>query len=612
MRLPYMKAPAKKSRKQIIRFGGVNYSQDYGDGELLESLGLSSEQFPCMSQRAGRKTAGTYISPTGLYARGELCVVDGDSFLYGGRAVGHVTPGEKQFATINTKIVIFPDKVYYDTSEDKFGSLEASYPFFPGDATFTENTVTVPQQSYIDLSGDDTPTISFPDGAAAITVYTGASIDKNSGALTLSGGAAKTVAELEAGDIIQHECDSDKEYMVVKSCAGQSDDSYQVSYTLHAATLHSYPVFEDVFTAGDAIELSGCTSLPGNNGSHIVRSISGRTMTFDSNIFSAGAEAGTVMAERRVPDLSCICECDNRIWGAEGTTIWASALGDPKNFHVYDGLETDSYFVPVGSDGDFTGCIAYSGTVLFWKEHCVHKIMGKTPREYSYNTYTVQGLQAGSEKSMVIINETLFYKGRNGVYAYTGSTPELLTERFGSRRFTNGVAGSDGQRYYISMQTERGSWELYVFDTLRGIWLREDELHAADWAYLDGTLYFLDADTGKVMATSQDRSEEGRITWSATLCPFTEAGNNEKINARKGYSRLFLRAELEAGAWIKAEISADGAPWHQVFTTHNERARVVQIPILPTRCDSFRVRLSGKGECVIKSFTREFSVGSEY
>ncbi len=22
--------------------------------------------------------------------------------------------------------------------------------------------------------------------------------------------------------------------------------------------------------------------------------------------------------ERKVPDLTCICECDNRIWGAEG------------------------------------------------------------------------------------------------------------------------------------------------------------------------------------------------------------------------------------------------------------------------------------------------------
>ena len=115
MRLPYMKSTPSRSKKQIITFGGVNYSQDHGDGELMESCGLSSAQFPCLCQRAGRKTAGSYQEPTGLYARGKLCVVEGTDFLYGGEVVGQVTAGEKQFATINTKIVIFPDKAYYDT-----------------------------------------------------------------------------------------------------------------------------------------------------------------------------------------------------------------------------------------------------------------------------------------------------------------------------------------------------------------------------------------------------------------------------------------------------------------------------------------------------------------
>jgi hypothetical protein len=245
--------------------------------------------------------------------------------------------------------------------------------------------------------------------------------------------------------------------------------------------------------------------------------------------------------------------------------------------------------------------------VLFWKEDCVHKILGSYPAQYEIYTYKVPGVQKGAEKSLCIINETLFYKGRAGVYAYTGGTPELLTECFGDRRFSDGVAGTDGERYYISMQTENGAWELYVLDTARGIWLREDNTHATDWAYLDGTLYYLDGSTGKVMMTGQDRSEEGRIPWSATLCPF-----NEMVHGRKGYSRLYLRADLEAGAWVKAEVSADGAPFRQVYLGHNDHAKTLQIPILPTRCDTFTVRLSGVGECIIKSFVREFSVGSEY
>ena len=291
----------------------------------------------------------------------------------------------------------------------------------------------------------------------------------------------------------------------------------------------------------------------------------------------------------------------------QGKTIYASALGDPTNFYVYDGVSTDSYAVAVGTEGEFTGCIAYSSTVLFWKENCLHKVLGSYPAQYEIYTYTVPGIQKGSEKSLAVINETLFYKGRNGVYAYSGGAPELLTENFGTRRFFDAVGGTDGERYYISMRTEKGDWELYVFDTLRAIWLREDATHALDWAYLDGTLYFLDGATGKLMTTGQDYSEEGLVNWSATLCQMDETSHG-----RKCYSKLYLRADLEAGAWLKVEISTDGKPFRQVFSTHNERAKTLQVPILPVRCDNFRIRLSGKGGCLVKSIIREFALGSEY
>lgn len=247
----------------------------------------------------------------------------------------------------------------------------------------------------------------------SITAYTGASVNKTTGALTMSGGTAGTPDKLKAGDYIQYDCDSSKEYMVVQSSAKQSDGTYQITYLLHTAALHKYPGFDELFKAGDAIEISGCTTCAANNGSHIIRSLEARKLTFTKDIFTkTGVEAGTVMLERKVPDLTCICECDNRIWGAEGKTIYASALGDPTNFYVYDGVSTDSYAVAVGTEGEFTGCIAYSSTVLFWKENCLHKVLGSYPAQYEIYTYTVPGIQKGSEKLLAVINETLFYKGR--------------------------------------------------------------------------------------------------------------------------------------------------------------------------------------------------------
>lgn len=633
MRLPYMTAQANRAKQQIIAFGGVNYGLRPNDGELSESLGLSSARYPCLSQRAGRKTFGSYTDPTGLYARGKLCVVDGTDFIYDGKVVGQVLAGEKLFATINTKIVIFPDKVYYDTKEEKFGNLSAKCPGYAGDITFTANTLTVPEQSWNDVAREEDTTHAGVPGDTAITAYTGASVDKTTGALTLTGNTEKTAATLKKGDIIQYgieEADQTKQYLIVKSCEkeeapeetppekaqAEGEDggdtpeetaNYTIIGTLHEATLYQYPDLTELFKKGDGVEISGCTSFPKNNGTRVVKDTAKRTLTFADHTFDAGKEEGTVMIERKVPDFTCICECDNRIWGGEGTTIYASALGDPTNFYVFDGLATDSYSVAVGSDGDFTGCCAYSSTVLFWKENYLHKILGSYPAQYEVYTYTVPGIQKGSEKSLVVINETLFYKGRNGVYAYSGGTPELISENFGTRRFQNGIGGTDGERYYLSMQREDKEWELYVFDTIRGLWLREDAIHAVDFAYLDGTLYFLDGSNKKVLMMGQDTSEEGPVEWSATLCQF-----DETTQGRKRYSRLYLRTDMEAGSWLKIEVSVDNAPFRQVFATHNQRAKTMNIPILPVRCDNFQVRLSGKGVCVIKSIVREFDLGSEF
>lgn len=607
MRLPFMNSTGAKNKRQIIDFRGINYSPVGGDGELEESYNLSSEHYPWVSQRAGRKTEAVYLSPTGLYARGKLCVVDGEDFRYGGEIVGKVERGEKHFATINTKIVIFPDKKFYDTHTGEFGSLEARYHCYAGDVSFTGTTLTVREKSYIDVADPDEERQSLDIPATAtITVYTGVTHNKDTGALSFTGGAQKAVSELAKGNIIQYECESN-EYQIVEGVSS-GGDTYSVNVQLRQIVLHNYPNFDTAFSIGDAVDLSGCVTLSGNNGSHIIRGISGRTLTFDRDAFGqTGAESGAVRLERTVPNLTCICECDNRIWGAEGTTIYASALGDPKNFYVYDGLATDSYAVAVGTEGDFTACCAYSSTVLFWKENCLHKILGSYPAQYELYTYHVPGVQEGSEKSLCLINETIFYKGRDGIYAYSGGIPDNIGECFGPRRFSRAVGGSDGRRYYLSMLTGNGAWELYVFDTAKGIWLREDETHATDFAYLDGTLYYLDGRNGKVIRTGQDREEEGRIEWALTFCRF-----NETTLGRKGYSRLYLRVELEAGAWLKAEVSPDGAPFRQVYLTHNEHARTMQIPVLPTRCDSFLVRLSGKGECKIKSMVREFAVGSEY
>ena len=388
-------------------------------------------------------------------------------------------------------------------------------------------------------------------------------------------------------------------------------------YGVKGADYETFSGFEALgFRKGDTIEIEGLETHAAYNGSYTIRDFgtyktsdgtSLPTLVFDNDAFSAnGKESGTATFRRKVPNLTVVCESNNRMWGAEGSTIYASALGDPTNFFTYDGLDTDSYAVAVASEGAFTGCCAFGNSVLFWKEDKLHKILGAYPSQYTMYEYNVPGVKLGSEQSLCNINEVVYYHGREGVYRYNGGSPELISENFGLRRYEEAAAGAIEGRYYLSMKDrQKGEWGLWVYDTLKNIWLREDDTHAMGFAANEGKLYCIGG--SKLMCLNPDDSDEV-FAWSATTARMDEMFHN-----RKCYSKLLLRAELlEDRAWLQVDISCDGEPFKRVYTSRDKAAKTLAIPIMPKRCDSFRIRLSGEGKFIIRSLVREFGIGSEY
>ena len=139
------------------------------------------------------------------------------------------------------------------------------------------------------------------------------------------------------------------------------------------------------FRAGDAVAISGCAVHPGNNKTAVIREIEGDELRFYENVFTieeGGDSEGAVTVKRSVPELDFICENENRLWGCKGDTIYACKLGDIFNWNVFDGLATDSYAVDVGSAGDFTGCCAYLGYPVFFKEEHIYKVYGSKPANF--------------------------------------------------------------------------------------------------------------------------------------------------------------------------------------------------------------------------------------
>lgn len=309
---------------------------------------------------------------------------------------------------------------------------------------------------------------------------------------------------------------------------------------------------------------------------------------------------------REVPEMDFICSNDNRIWGCKDNIIYASKPGDPWNWNVFDGLASDSYSVESGTPGNFTACVSYLGYPIFFKEQEITKIYGKYPSNYELIASPAQGVMAGSHASLAVAGSTLFYLSRTGPCAYTGSQPVDLSAPFGETQYSAGVGGSDGERYFLSMKDSSNAWHLFHYTARLGLWIREDNTHAVAFAYLSG-LYCMS--TGGTFLVDSPNGNESSVTWEALFGDFTDQDPN-----RKGVSKIQIRLELEANSQCQVWMSYDDASYGESpiwSTTTAENKRSYYLPIVPRRCDHYRIKLTGYGQVRLYSLAREQYSGSE-
>ena len=204
---------------------------------------------------------------------------------------------------------------------------------------------------------------------------------------------------------------------------------------------------------------------------------------------------------------------------------------------------------------------------------------------------------------LLLVGAAVAEEGDSGVYAYSGGTPRLISANFGDHEFTDAVGGNDGDSYFLSVK-DGDARHFMVYETRNGIWVREDDTDAVDFARIGKDIYFLTSQGEVWLADS--KAEDPNVEWMAQFAPFYET-----IDGRKTYSKLKLRVELGKGSWLQADVRCDGGLWKQSGKVIGKEHDVVTFRIPVNRCDKFEIRLRGKGPCTILSVLREFHVRSE-
>ncbi len=336
-------------------------------------------------------------------------------------------------------------------------------------------------------------------------------------------------------------------------------------------------------------------------------------------------EKSVITFTRKCPDIAFACESQNRIWccSKDGHEIYASALGDPYNFYDYSGVATDSYAVNVGTDGAFTGCINYLGKPLFFKENALHYISGSYPSNsgsldgmsYAVTTTTdFKGVEKGSEKSLAIIDNILYYKSSAGIVAYDGATTTIISDALGKEKYKNAVAGVYKNKYYVSMQDKQGTYHLFVYDTALGTWCKEDDTQVLQFLPVNNELLFSTADNNSIYCVSEENvieseeyDKESDFDW------YCETGNfGYSYPNNKYLSRFQIRMQIADGAKasIYIQYNSDGV-WHRKGEMCGKGVKTYLIPIVPVRCDHMKIKIAGKGDVKIYSIAKIFEEGGD-
>lgn len=591
MRYPQM-AELPRQASATSTFLGYRRAARIGSGESSDEKNMASDEYPALAPRRKRGVWARPQSAQGLIDKDGLCWVDGSKFFLGG--VGYelelstkAEDNPKRLVSMGANVIILPDKKYINARKpEDCGDIEEQYTT-EGEVSFT--VCDGDGESYEGLIVAE----KAPEAPANGTYWldTGskpAALNRWSEADAMWLGITTCYVKLSGGGIEEH------------------------------------------FREGDGVELSGGEEeepIKDMMGSHVIWRKKEDGLVLIGTVNGQAKTTRPITAARRMPNLDFVIESGNRLWGCRYgaarngefvNEIYCSKLGDFKNWNVFQGISTDSWVGNCGSDGPWTGAANFLGSPVFFKEKHIHRVYGNAPSQYSITDTVGQGVQAGSEKSLVNTGNMLLYKSPTAVCAYDGALPTEISEALGDEVYTEGVAGSTGNKYYLSVMDAERKPVLLTYDMKRGIWHKEDDMRPLCWCAAGRDLFCIDS-SGEILAvTGAGEQEEGPVEWETVtgeigLEKTTSRYTVTPMPEEKYIAKISIRMQMEAGAKAEIWISYDGLePWEKAATVHGSgRLRSFALPIRPKRCDWFRLKIRGRGTVRIYSIVRWVEGGSE-
>ena len=598
MRFPTLQE-VTRYREMTTVFGGYNHQISCKEGQFFDMKNMTSDYFPVLSPRRNRGIVKTFVNPQGILDKEDLWWID-DKVLYkNGEAitlegVRLTDEAPKTLAKMGAYIIIMPDKVWCKANDDD-NKLECGY-----------------MESKIEYNEESSIIFSICEASGKVIEWKDAEYYKTNEPkygdymMSVNSNGKPSLKVYSATTSIWMTVSSTYVQINAEGIGRgfEKEDGIKITSNLIVESLDNIFVNDE----GDGLYSTNTYIVDKTENSITIPGI----YNGKYNVF----EGMTLTVERKVPDMSFITECNNRLWGCskDGHEIYCCKLGDVKNWNCFRGASTDSWAATIGSDGKFTGAITYLGYPIFFKDDCLIKVSVSATGGHQTKETRCRGVQNGSHNSLAILNEVLYYKSTSGVCGYNGSLPYSISDELSDVKYYDAIAGAIGDKYYISMHDNKDVYSLFVFDSKNGIWCKEDNTkvlafckHKDDLYYIDGKDKTMKSVGGTLLYDVPEKSTEKNVDW------FVESGAIGYSSPDNKYiGRINLRITLEFGTNVDFFLQYDSCgEWEHKFNMSGTGTRTYSIPIIPKRCDHFKYKISGRGSCKIHSITKTIEEGSD-
>ena len=271
-----------------------------------------------------------------------------------------------------------------------------------------------------------------------------------------------------------------------------------------------------------------------------------------------------------VPGADFISPWNNRIFGVDGTKIFASAAGSYVDYDLdtaddFDG--NNAWYSATQSGGDFTHICTYGGRPIAFKADMLYELYNdKNP----FRIKEISRIGTFNGSSVCEVNSTLFYASKDGIYAYGGSYPRSVSEGFIDKarledgKFTKCVAGSYDGKYFVRVPLGNNYDDSFnpilVFDTATGTWSISAlfEKDVAYFAECDGK-FFAVLNDGKIY--HMNSGNKAGLHWYFETPVITEGTADRKV-----LEKVQMLVKFHGSGSVNVSVKYDNGAYEDIGT----------------------------------------------